>query len=260
MFELIEVITLALIPGFLLLDFIWQSRRFEKTRHWRFRGLAVTVAIFFFCGEVAAWWSTLLGDFHLIDGSDLGIWEGAVVGVLVYEFIHYWYHRKAHEWKWLWLAGHQMHHSAESLDAFGAYYLHPFDAFMFTTIASLVFYPLLGLVPEAGIVAALFLTFNAMFQHANIRTPYWLGYVIQRPESHVLHHGKNIHRNNYCDLPLWDMVFSTFRNPRPEQMPAECGFYKGSSNHIIAMLLGKDVAKPKPVSNAPLEVKNGELA
>jgi hypothetical protein len=61
MFELLGWITLALIPGFLLLDFLWQSRRYDKTRHWRLRGLLVTVAIVFFAGEVALVWGSLLG-------------------------------------------------------------------------------------------------------------------------------------------------------------------------------------------------------
>jgi sterol desaturase/sphingolipid hydroxylase (fatty acid hydroxylase superfamily) len=136
-----------------------------------------------------------------------------------------------------------MHHSAESLDAFGAYYLHPFDAFMFTTWGSLVFFPLLGVTTEAGILGALFLTFNAMFQHANIKTPYWLGFVIQRPESHAIHHGRNIHRFNYADLPLWDMVFGTFRNPRSVE-GLEVGFYNGASGRIPEMLIGREVATP----------------
>lgn len=242
MYSLMETITLALIPGFLLLDFVWQARRYNTTRHWRLRGLLVTVAIFFFAGEAALFWAELLGDFHLIDGSGLGIWAGATVGILVYELVHYWYHRLAHQWNWLWLAGHQMHHSAESVDAFGAYYLHPVDAFMFTTIGSLVFFPLLGLAPEAGIIGALFLTFNAMFQHANISTPHWMGYIIQRPESHAIHHGKRIHRFNYSDLPLWDMVFGTFRNPGKDEVPADAGFYTGASTRIPAMLMMQDVA------------------
>jgi sterol desaturase/sphingolipid hydroxylase (fatty acid hydroxylase superfamily) len=53
-----------------------------------------------------------------------------------------------------------------------------------------------------------------MFQHANLRTPRWLGYIIQRPESHGIHHERGLHAFNYADLPLWDMVFGTFRNPR----------------------------------------------
>ena len=171
MIELLEGITLALIPGFLLLDFLIQRRRYNKAPHWRLRGALVTLAIVLFTGEVALFWGNLFGEVHLFDLSDSGLW-GAVVGVLVYEFFHYWYHRAAHEWNWLWRVGHQMHHSAESLDAFGANYLHPLDAALFTTISSLVFFPLLGLSLEAGVVATLFLIFNAMFQHANIGTPH----------------------------------------------------------------------------------------
>ncbi|UCC56029.1 MAG: sterol desaturase family protein [Gammaproteobacteria bacterium] len=242
MLDIIENITLALIPGFLLLDFLVQRRHYQKTRHWRWRATLVTVAIFFFSGEVALFWGRLFGDFHLFDSSSLGLW-GVVPGIIIYEFFHYWYHRGAHEWNWLWRAGHQMHHSAESLDAFGAYYLHPLDAAMFTSLSSLVLFPLLGLSLEAGIVAALFLTFNAMFQHANINTPHWLGYLIQRPESHNIHHAQGVHRYNYADLPLWDMVFGTFRNPRTLDH-VECGFYQGASARLIDMLFGRDVSRP----------------
>jgi sterol desaturase/sphingolipid hydroxylase (fatty acid hydroxylase superfamily) len=146
-----------------------------------------------------------------------------------------------------------MHHSAESLDAFGAYYLHPFDAAMFTTWSSLVFFPLLGVSAEAGILSALFLTFNAMFQHANIRTPHWLGYLIQRPESHSLHHARGAHRNNYSDLPLWDMLFGTFRNPR-SVANVECGFYPGASSRVAEMLIGRDVSRPRQGGAADADV------
>ncbi len=242
MSELIELLTLAVIPAFLLLDLVVQKRTYTRSRNWRLRGLLVTIAIFFFSGEVALWWGHVFGDMHLLDSSGLGMTGGALVGVLVYEFFHYWYHRAAHSWNWLWRAGHQMHHSAESLDAFGAYYLHPFDAAMFTSISSLVLFPLLGLSVEAGVLAALFLTFNAMFQHANISTPYWLGFLIQRPESHNIHHARGIHRYNYADLPVWDMLFGTFSNPRTLQS-TECGFHSGASARIPAMLLGRDVSR-----------------
>jgi len=257
MTDLLQSITLALIPGFLLLDFVIQRRSYDKTRHWRVRGALVTVAIFFFSGEVAAFWGNLLGDWHLLDGSRLGLVGGAMTGIFVYELGHYWYHRSAHEWTWLWRAGHQMHHSAESLDAFGAFYQHPFDAVVFTTIASLVLFPLLGLSVEAGVVAALFLTFNAMFQHANIATPRWLGYLIQRPESHNIHHGRGIHRYNYSDLPLWDMLFGTFRNPESVE-GLECGFYKGASGRVLAMLAGQDVSRPKIAGRSPAAGRGGE--
>jgi len=260
MYEILGPLTVAIIPAFLLLDFVARKRKYPATAAWRLRGALVTLALFFFTSEVAAFWGRLTEGHGLLDLSGLGAVGGAVAGVLVYELGHYWYHRKAHEWNWLWRAGHQMHHSAESLDAFGAYYLHPFDAAMFTTLASLVFFPLLGLSVEAGILAALFLTFNAMFQHANISTPHWLGYLVQRPESHAVHHGRDLHRYNYADLPLWDMVFGTFVNPRTAE-DRQVGFYDGASARIPEMLVGKDVSRPRPSSGrapeAPALVSGG---
>jgi sterol desaturase/sphingolipid hydroxylase (fatty acid hydroxylase superfamily) len=122
----------------------------------------------------------------------------------------HWYHRLAHQWDWLWRLGHQMHHSAEAVDVFGAYYLHPLDAALFTTWAVIAFYPLLGLTPEAGAIAGAFLAFNAAFQHANIRTP------------------------------LRDMVFGTFRNP--QDAPSKAGFYDGASARLGTLLTFGKVA------------------
>ncbi len=243
MIDTLTYLTIGLIPAFILLDWAVRGRRHASTRFWRLRASAVTVANFYIAGYVAAFWGTLCGDFHLLDLNGLGTWGGLAVGIVVYELGHYWYHRMAHTHDWLWRLGHQMHHSAESLDAFGAYWLHPLDNFMFTSISSLVFFPLLGVTLEAGVLGALFLTFNALFQHASFRTPRWLGYLIQRPESHSVHHGRGIHRYNYADLPLWDMVFGTFRNPEGFQ-PAH-GFYDGASERIGEMLLFRDVSTPK---------------
>lgn len=247
MWDYLGYLTIGLIPGMIAIDWACRGRRHDSTRFWRLRATLVTIATFYIAGYVAVFWAALLGDFHWLDGSGLGTWAGAAVGILVYEFAHYWYHRAAHEFNGLWRAGHQMHHSAESLDAFGAYYLHPLDAFNFTTIASLVFYPLLGLTVEAGVIGALFLTFNAMFQHMSFRTPRWLGYFIQRPESHSVHHGKGIHRYNYSDLPLWDIMFGTFRNP--ESFQGEQGFYPGASERIPEMLAFRDVSTPRQESS-----------
>lgn len=252
MYETIANWIPILIPAFLLLDLVVQRRRYSKPRFWRIRGLVVTAAIFFFTGYVAAFWSGLLGAYHLFDLSGLGVLAGAAVGVVVYELFHYVYHRSVHRYDFLWRrVGHQMHHSAESLDAFGAFYQHPIDAAMFTTWASLVFVPLLGLSVEATIVGALFLTFNAMFQHANITTPHWLGYLIQRPEMHNVHHARDLHAYNYADLPVIDLLFGTYRNPRTiEDVP--CGFYNGASGRLLAMLIGRDVSKPTSRRRTPL--------
>ena len=243
MIDFLAMFPLAAIPAFMLLALVHEARRYDKPRWWKTRMTLVTVAVVAGSMAVAGFWGTVLGDFHLFDFGHMGTWAGAGFGIVVYEFVHYWYHRAAHRYDWLWRLAHQMHHSAEAMDAFSANYLSPADLVLFTTWSSLVFFPLLGLTVEAGVVAGAWLGFNAMFQHANVRTPYWLGYLIQRPESHVVHHERGRHRYNYANLPLWDMAFGTFRNPRSVDGVA-AGFYTGASTRILDMLLCRDVSRP----------------
>jgi sterol desaturase/sphingolipid hydroxylase (fatty acid hydroxylase superfamily) len=241
--SLLEILTLALLPAFLLLDLAYRAYRPRRAPGWRSRAFAVTVFNFVLSLVVGQLWARLFAGHSLFDTSGLGTLAGAALGVLVYELVHYAYHRSAHRFDWLWRLGHQMHHSAESLDAWGAYFLHPIDAALFVTWSSLVLFPLLGLSPEAGALATAFLTFAAVFQHANVRTPRWLGWLIQRPESHAVHHARGVHAYNYADLPLWDIVFGTFRNPPATERPAQ-GFYDGASRRIADMLLFRDVSRP----------------
>lgn len=71
----------------------------------------------------------------------------------------------------------------------------------------------------------------APFQHGQVATPRWLGYRVQRPEAHCLHHQRDVHARNIGDLWLWDLLFGTFAKPatldvrvgfRPAS-PAGCG-------------------------------------
>ena len=242
--QLADYYSLLLLAPFLALELFHRARRYEAPRGWRVRALAVSLAVFGATTAIGRLWGSVLPQWTLFDGSALGTWGGAAAGILVYELMHYGYHRAAHEWNWLWRLGHQMHHSAESLDAFGAYYLHPLDAAIFASLPSLLLFPVLGLTPEAGAWAAAFITFCAVFQHAHVRTPRWLGYLIQRPESHAIHHARGVHAHNYADLPLWDIVFGTFRNaPAEAPRPAQ-GFYDGASARVWEMLTFRDVSNP----------------
>lgn len=243
MIDFLSFLPLVLILAFLLLALVYEAREYTKPRWWKTRMTLATLLVVGGSIAITAGWGALLGDIHLLNGSVLGTWPGALVGILTYELVHYWYHRTVHRYDWLWRLAHQMHHSAEVMDAFSANYLHPVDLLMFTTWSSLVFFPLLGLTLEAGLIAGAWLGFNTMFQHANLRTPRWLGYLLQRPESHVVHHERGRHRYNYANLPLWDMVFGTFRNPA-EVDAREVGFYTGASTRVMDMLLLRDVSEP----------------
>ena len=147
-----------------------------------------------------------------------------------------------HRSDFLWKTFHQMHHSAERLDTYGAFFFSPLDMIGWTVLSSICFSLIIGLSPQAITATLLITNFLSIFQHANINTPRWIGYIVQRPESHTVHHAKNIHAGNYSDLPIFDILFGTFKNP--PTYTHETGFYKGASNRMKDMLLFKDVSTP----------------
>jgi sterol desaturase/sphingolipid hydroxylase (fatty acid hydroxylase superfamily) len=180
----------------------------------------------------------------LLPGDRLGLVGGTLVGILVSELLVYWAHRLHHRVRFLWRWVHQLHHSAERMDVFGAAYFHPFEILEGNVVGVLLFYVVLGLTPEAAVLSTIWQAFNGIFQHGNIRTPVWLGYFIQRPEAHGVHHERGVHAYNYANLPLWDIVFGTFRNPR--SWDGLAGFYSGSSKPTLRMLLGEDISGDQP--------------
>jgi sterol desaturase/sphingolipid hydroxylase (fatty acid hydroxylase superfamily) len=121
-------------------------------------------------------------------------------------------------------------------------YSHPFDTFLTFGLTGL-FAGLLGLSPEAGALAGFLGYATAVIQHSNIRTPRWLGYIVQRPEQHGLHHERGVHAYNYGSLMLWDLLFGTFRNPAG--FPAQYGFWDGASSRMGALLAGRDVTEQR---------------
>ena len=151
-----------------------------------------------------------------------------------------------------------MHHSAERMDTYGAFYFSPLDMAGFTLLGSICFALLVGLDPQAITIILLTTTFFSIFQHANIKTPHWMGYIVQRPESHALHHGKGIHKYNYSDIPVFDMLFGTFRNPKG--FVDETGFYQGASKRVLDMLLWKDVSVPSMEKEAVPSQENTQKA
>lgn len=108
---------------------------------------------------------------------------------------------------------------------------------MASTILVSVF--VLGLDPLAAGVIGYISAFYGMFQHWNVKTPQWLGYVIQRQESHGLHHELGVHARNYSDFPLWDILMGTFKNP--ETFSGDVGFAGTSPQRVGAMISFRDV-------------------
>jgi sterol desaturase/sphingolipid hydroxylase (fatty acid hydroxylase superfamily) len=246
----LSLTVLALYAGLMAWESLFPARPLPRVRGWRLRGLASFGLYFYLSTYLPLLWDGWLASWQLLDLSVLGTWGGAAVGLLAYELVAYAYHRSLHASDTLWRVVHQMHHSAERLDTVGAFWFSPVDMVGWTAVGSLSLVLLVGLTPEATTIVILAVTFLGIFQHANLRTPRWLGYVVQRPESHAIHHGRGVHRYNYADLPLIDMLFGTFRNP--EGFSGENGFYDGASARVLDMLSFRDVSRPRePAGSLP---------
>jgi sterol desaturase/sphingolipid hydroxylase (fatty acid hydroxylase superfamily) len=226
----------------LVLEHFFAARPLPRVRFWHVKGLL----FFSFTGAVNALLPALLAALVAgrapLDLRWLGTLGGALVGLLAADFFQYWIHRGMHRVHWLWRWTHQMHHSAERMDLAGMSYAHPFDTVLVFSVTGLAT-ALLGLTPEAAALGGLMGYVSAVVQHMNIRTPSWLGRVIMRPEAHALHHERGIHAYNYASLPIWDIIFGTFRNP--EGFPEQYGFWPGASARLGSMLIGRDVGEPK---------------
>jgi sterol desaturase/sphingolipid hydroxylase (fatty acid hydroxylase superfamily) len=249
-----ETILSALIPvTFILmvvLERVFPGRPLPKIRFWVLKGFGFFVLCAALAGAVPAVLASLLATHAPIHLATMPVVLAAVVGLLAGDFVLYGVHRLMHNVPFLWRWSHQMHHSIERVDILGANYIHPIDLVLqvsATTIPML----LLGLSADAAALAGYVGFIWGMFPHLNIRTPRWIGWFVQRPEAHAVHHARGIHAYNYANVPIWDIAFGTFRSPATFTEPA--GFWDGASRRIGPMLLGRDVSTP-PASEKRVSV------
>jgi sterol desaturase/sphingolipid hydroxylase (fatty acid hydroxylase superfamily) len=240
-----ENLLTALIPLtfvlLLVIERLFPARPLPRVRGWLLKGIVFFVLGGALSGLLPGLITSLLGGHVPFDLRGLGTVAGGLVGFALADFVSYWTHRILHNVPALWRWTHQLHHSAERLDVAGSAYFHPFDNLLQGGVNLLALLSL-GLSPEAAALAGFIGFFVGTFQHLNVRTPRWLGYVIQRPEAHSVHHARGVHAYNYGNFMLWDQLFGTFRNPEAFAEPA--GFWDGASSKLGPLLLGRDVSTP----------------
>jgi sterol desaturase/sphingolipid hydroxylase (fatty acid hydroxylase superfamily) len=218
------------------------ARALPKVRFWYSKGALFFVVRVLLSSALPALAADALSAHALVHLGWMGTACGGFAGFALADGVSYGVHRLEHNVPLLWRFTHQMHHSAERLDVIGAFYSHPLDLAVQATL-NLAAVAALGLTPGAAALAGYLSVFAGSFQHMNVRTPRWIGYVLQRPEAHAVHHTRGVHAYNYGSFMLWDLLFGTFRNPaRFACEPA--GFWDGASAEVGAMLLGRDVGDP----------------
>lgn len=200
-------------------------------------------------------WDRWMSGHRLWDAdAALGVTGAAVLGYVVITFIYYWWHRWRHSSDFLWRVLHQFHHSPQRIEVITSFYKHPLEIVANGVLSSAIVYFLAGCSPTSAAYAVLLTGLAELFYHWNVPTPYWIGFLIQRPESHCIHHQENLHAYNYGDLPLWDMLFGTFKNPKTWQQ--QCGF--GEDEHrVLEMLRCVDLTpRGQAMTNADNQMTN----
>jgi sterol desaturase/sphingolipid hydroxylase (fatty acid hydroxylase superfamily) len=234
-----SIIVICIFLFLMIAEELFPGRPLPKIKYWRVKGIFAFIIYFYLSSYLPMIWNDNLAKYQLFDMSFLGNFAGGAVALLIYELGVYIWHRSMHKSHLLWRIFHQMHHSAERVDTYGAFFFSPLDMLGFTFLTSLALVWVGGFTLQATIYAIYGATFLAVIQHANIKTPQWMGYIFQRPESHSLHHAKGVHAHNYSDLPLFDIILGTFKNPKA--FVNETGFYSGASSKIVDMILFKDI-------------------
>jgi sterol desaturase/sphingolipid hydroxylase (fatty acid hydroxylase superfamily) len=131
--------------------------------------------------------------------------------VIVADLAEYAVHRAFHRVPWLWRF-HEIHHSARAMDWLASSRLHLLDI---VVTRGLSFVPLyvLGFSPPAVYAYLVFVSFHAVFIHANVRFRFRpIEWLIVTPRFHHWHHAaapEAVDRNFAIHLPVIDRLFGT---------------------------------------------------
>lgn len=245
------LLAITIAAAMFAVERIWPANQLPPVRGWWVR-IAVINAVQLGAVVLAGFtwdrWLSGLALFRLRD--HFGTVGQAVIAYLVSTFIYYWWHRLRHESRFFWRLCHQLHHSPQRIEIVTAFFKHPVEITLNSLLSALIVYPLLGCDVGAGALYTLLTAVAEYFYHWNVRTPHWLGFLLQRPESHRVHHKYRHHTQNFADLPVWDLLFGTFDNPR--QSPARCGFDDWREDRFEDLLAARDLHAKGARERAPL--------
>lgn len=154
------------------------------------------------------------------------LWLQFIELIICVDLATYWIHRAFHQVPWLW-GFHAIHHSSLKMDWLAGSRMHVVDVLITRSVSFLPIF-LLGFSPAALYAYLVFVSFHAVFIHANLRWRFpGLRWVISTPEYHHWHHSSDeegIDKNFASFLPIWDLLFRTAH--QPDHWPRNYGTVK----------------------------------
>ncbi len=245
------VLLIAVAAGMFAVEKLWPAMELPRVHNWWARVALINLIQLGIVVLAGLTWDRWLAGWSLIALRDhLPAAAQGAIAYLVSTFIYYWWHRLRHESDWFWRVCHQLHHSPRRIEVLTSFFKHPVEITVNSILSAAIVYPLLGCSVEAGAVYTLLTALAEYFYHWNISTPRPLGYLIQRPEAHRVHHQYDHHTQNFADLPVWDILFGTYNNPR--RFEKTCGFDDWREDRFEDMLAFRNVHTRGTSERAPL--------
>jgi sterol desaturase/sphingolipid hydroxylase (fatty acid hydroxylase superfamily) len=223
----------AMLAVGLLLERFFPARR-QKVASGGFNVLLACLMLLFqtaiapFPGFVAVTLTNAIGgDYRLnlnfdAGGSVLLGCAAMLIGIFVFDFFFYWFHRLEHHSRILWQE-HAVHHSDVAFNVTTTQRSH-FLEFVFTALGVAVPLNFLLDLPSADLaVISLLPSVWVYFVHMNIPIGFGrLWWLATSPQWHRIHHSiqpEHIGKNFAFYFPLLDAVFGTAYVPRPGEFP-----------------------------------------
>ncbi|MCU1298610.1 MAG: sterol desaturase family protein [Acidobacteriaceae bacterium] len=220
---------------FFVLERVLPGRELPESPGWYLRAAFLNgcqLSIVLLAG--VAWNKWLQAQSLLHISGRMPPWTEGLLGWFAGTFVFYWWHRLRHDVDFFWRVCHQIHHSPARIEMLTAFYKHPLEIAADSIISSALLFSLLGASVQGAAWFNVFAVMGEYFYHSNLRTPRWLGYFLQRPEHHSIHHQLDLHGFNYGDITWWDRLFGTFRET--DGFALQCGFPNGRERNLGQML------------------------
>jgi len=221
-------IRLACFLGVLLGMALWETvapRRehtCSKSARWRNNlGLTLlnTLVVRFLpaLGAVAAAALCVERGWGLFNNVAWPVWLSAILAVVLLDLAIYLQHVMFHAVPALWRL-HMVHHADLDFDATTGIRFHTIEIIL-SMVWKIAVVIVLGAPPVAVLVFEVLLNATSMFNHGNVRMPFWLDRLMRlfvvTPDMHRVHHSvlPNETNSNFgFNLPWWDYLLGTYRS------------------------------------------------